>query len=477
MMAIKRSISLTLSTLILFATPALAQTQNQPQPEHPEYLELDGNIGVLHDLYPNHWAYNAVKYLVHELKIMPPRTPDQFRGDDNLTRYEVAEIFYRAIKKIERAGGKDLKRLSQTKTNALVDVDQKNLAIVNSIVNDYGIMKTFNGNTFRGRTVNDYGTMKNKGGSLFHGNATVTRYEIAFELYNYFNLIEKKHPNTCPIYNRNRAYQLRDLDSRHWAYRAVKNIVDRYQIMDGHTDFKFRGRDVLTRYQAAAVIRNFVEYIDFCLVPMNKKTKPTPPKAKKPLSRVDIRLGGSLRMSSSTKSVGQQGMLYGPEAEAKLWWPKLGWTRFGLEGDGSWLLYDQSHFNINNRLKAGGNINWRLLGNDSDEDVSLYLGAGYEYFQMNFSGANQSSHGPRAKVGFEVPVFSWFSLFAEDTFSYYFFTSPTGIQWKNELFTGVTIPAYTNFSVQLGFADSRYNSVQGTSFGDSGGKVNLRVRW
>lgn len=451
--------------MMLLSTPTLAQ---QPEIQNDSW-ELAANMVNLTDVSPNHWAYNAVKFLVQELNVMSPKTSSSFMGNSSLTRYELANVFYRAMRRLEQESGQDFSKLSTNQNKSIPDAGS-DFTAVNAVVNKYGIMQLIQGK--------------------FHGNLPISRYEIAFELANYFTLIEKSTSgkSACNISDRSRASQLRDLNPGHWTYKAVKSIIDHHQLMDGDTNNTFRGDQPLNRYEGAAVIAKFVKYVDKCYKPLIPRPTaiPTPvatptPRMKKPLSITDLRLGGSLRFAESTINAGKQGMLYGPEADLKVWFPKWGWTRFGLGVDSNWHLFDQNDFKTNNRIKAGGNLNWRLFGNDSDEDASLYLGAGYEYFRIGTT----ASHGPRGTLALEIPVFSWFSLFAEDTFSYYLFKDADGMTWKNELFAGITIPAYTNFSVQLGFTDTRYarstapdfSNLLGTGFGDSGGKANLRFRF
>ena len=55
----------------------------------------------------------------------------------------------------------------------MVDVDAEYADVVNTVVNDYGIMQPMPGKRFM-------------------GNEPISRYEIAFELYNYFVLIENQ---------------------------------------------------------------------------------------------------------------------------------------------------------------------------------------------------------------------------------------------------------------------------------------------
>ena len=130
---------------------------------------------------------------------------------------------------------------------------------------------------------------------------------------------------------------------------------------------------------------------------------------------------------------------------------------------------------------AGGGLNWRILGADSDEDVSLVLGVGYDY--MSFMGTDYSyaNHGPRGKVGLEIPVGPYFSIVGRNAFTYFPFKNAginDNVTWKNDAFVGVTIPAYTLFAVELGYRDTRY-MLDGnqTMFGNMGGELNLRFRF
>lgn len=53
-----------------------------------------------------------------------------------------------------------------------------------------------------------------------------------------------------------RAYvdDMRDVRSDHWAYNAIKELVDRYDVMSGFPDNTFRGARTFTRYEAAAAL-------------------------------------------------------------------------------------------------------------------------------------------------------------------------------------------------------------------------------
>ncbi|MFN8578613.1 MAG: S-layer homology domain-containing protein [Candidatus Sericytochromatia bacterium] len=47
---------------------------------------------------------------------------------------------------------------------------------------------------------------------------------------------------------------MQDIRSEHWAYNAIKNLVEKYDIMSGFPDNTFRGARTFTRYEAAAAL-------------------------------------------------------------------------------------------------------------------------------------------------------------------------------------------------------------------------------
>lgn len=463
----------------------------------PAAFQVAVKMDDLSDVPSDHWAYNAVKILVEELDIMPTKSANEFKGNDILTRYELAQVFHSAVKKLEAFSGKDLRRLSDTNDPdiEMVDLDSDQASTVNAIVNEYAIMQPMPGRRFM-------------------GNEPISRYEIAFELYNYFTLLEN-HGTTPVLARRDRASQVQDLPADHWATKAVKDILDKYQIMDGYPDNSFRGGKSLTRYEAAATLREFIRYVDTYLIPLvpapTPEPTPTPtPMAtplptptpvpaptKVPVKKLDIRIGGDVKTSRAllaNGNPGETGLLYGPNASLD-WLPlSLGdYNHFGLDLHGDWMMYEGGKFkapqidtngqplttDLSSRLTVGGGLIWRLQG--SAQDVGLTVGVGYDYlklFGVNYSYAN---HGPRGRIDLEIPIGSWFSFVARDAFTYFIGASPNvsdNLQWKNEAFLGVTIPAYSLFSVEVGYKDTRYMlGGNSTIFGDIGGELNLRFRF
>jgi hypothetical protein len=250
----KNLLKIWISSFVLLTVSTATGYAAQTKPQSYQLAAM--NPDDILDLPKNHWAYNAVKVLVADLKIMPLKSANQFKGDDLLTRYDLADIFYRAIKKLEAVSGKDLHKAGGPPPTELVDVKPAYKEAVDAIVNEYKIMLPMPG-------------------KKFWGDDPLNRYGIAFELYNYFLLLESLGNGSAPV-RRDRISQLKDLKADHWATKAITEIVDKYQIMDGYPDQSFRGGKRLTRYEGAAIIREFMRYVNNYLIPIDSSPTASP---------------------------------------------------------------------------------------------------------------------------------------------------------------------------------------------------------
>ncbi|MGV3522627.1 MAG: S-layer homology domain-containing protein [Candidatus Sericytochromatia bacterium] len=490
----KKVIGMLLATTVITAVPMNASfAQDQAS------YQVAVNMSDLIDVPQDHWAYDAVRVLVEELEVMMPKTSNMFKGQDLMTRYELAEVFYRATKKMEDISGKDLTVISDVPATEMVDVEADKQSVVNAVVNEYGIMQSMPGKRFM-------------------GNEPISRYEVAFELYNYFVLIESQ--GTQPVLTRrDRADELTDLPADHWATKAVREIVDKYQIMDGYPNETFQGGKRLTRYETAAVVREFIRYVDTYLLPLTPGETPAPtpmPTAmptprptpmptpipeptKVPFKPVDLRIGGDFKTSYTDAAQTTAGYLYGPNASLDWYFLPIGPTRLGIDLHGDMMFYDPLinpgsfkadkvdangqpfQTTLNSRATAGGGLVWRLLGGESAQDFGLSLGVGYDYMQLTGVNYAYSNHGPRGRLDIEIPIGSAFSIVGRNAFTYFIAPTagvPDNFMWKNDGFLGVSIPAYGVFALELGYKDTRYMlSGDNTLFGDIGGEANLRFRF
>lgn len=431
------------------------------------------HLDTLVDVKLKHWSYSALKYVVEDLGVMEPKTQTRFLGDKLATRYELATTFYNAVRGLEDISEKSLKIKQLNTESDFTDVNGENKSIVNSIVNEYGIMQLFPD-------------------SKFMGNREMTRYELAYDMNNYLSLLESKLGSNV-VENRNRAEELQDLNSNHWAYYAVKNIVDKYKIMDGYPQKVFGGDQKLTRYEVAALIRRFIEFVDKkvlfkpvvtiiptpvpTLVPTPIPTPmPTPTPTPVPtvlniLTNSDLKIGAglySLLNPSSNNSFSK----YDPgfKANLNLWFDKLG---FSINGE--YLADDKIMIKNASRLGLSSTLNYSILAPNKSNDLTFYAGAGLDY--NNFSGVEKSlnSGGVRLFANFEMPINKYSALNLNDSFSY-MFLGESG--WRNDLFVGVNVPIYENLSVLLGYNGTFYNLTNiATPNGQNGLEGNLKFKF
>ena len=117
----KQSLHLLIASSILLAMPTnYAALANQDQNDS---YKIAASMAALVDVPSTHWAYNAVKFLVEELGVMAPKSSNAFMGNSSLTRYELAEVFYRAMKRLEQQSGADLSEMSKKSAQGIPDAD------------------------------------------------------------------------------------------------------------------------------------------------------------------------------------------------------------------------------------------------------------------------------------------------------------------------------------------------------------------
>jgi len=167
----------------------------------------------------------------------------------------------------------------------------------------------------------------------------------------------------------------------------------------------------------------------------------------------------------------------GLSLDADLWFGK-----FGVGLNGEYLFGDDkltntsgtNTFQTTSRINGGITANYKILGSESAEDLSLFVGLGYNY--INWTGnANGSGHGIGGRFGVEYPINQYIALRFEDNFNYYL-ANNSG--WKNDIFAGITLPAYSLFSVELGYYGSLYSISGVTAFNSQNGlQLNARFRY
>ncbi len=452
------------------------------------------DIDTLEDVKKNHWSFSAIELIVQDLGIMSAKSTNKFAGDDTSTRYEVADAFVNAARKLESISGLDLKINAKKKKVPLIDVDIEHNNVVDEVINSYGLMQLIPG-------------------SKFMGNRAITRFELAYDLNNYLHLLEKvvAKKNKPEI---NRMEKLNDVRPGHWATEAVKDIVNKYQIMKGYPDNQFKGGNTLTRYELVAVLKKFIDYIDRYLIPIPKATSistaepmptplptpviipfqtpkqipfPTPsPDNRITLGMVDAKVGLMVNVSYSGPSTNNEiDTLSGPNANINIWFPKYNGLKFGLGLNGYFLSYGKilnQYHNVSNlrRSSIGLDFDWRILGFDYIDEQSLTLGIGYGMLQWSGAGYSYGNHGPKARISYEYPIIPFLSIFADEQFHFMLgensqFTDQ--LLWINDFVIGINIMAINQISLQIGYKDSRFSLGKSEVFGDIGGIANIRFRY
>lgn len=110
---------LSIIILLLLATPVIAQelpqvdwddlinndnlTTKNYNHNQTAYNAIPGNLSNIHDDIPyDHWAYQTVKDLTTQYKIMIGFPDGKFKGNKPLTRYELAQVLAKTLNIIER---------------------------------------------------------------------------------------------------------------------------------------------------------------------------------------------------------------------------------------------------------------------------------------------------------------------------------------------------------------------------------------
>lgn len=67
-----------------------------------------------------------------------------------------------------------------------------------------------------------------------------------------------------------KAAQLVDVSPNHWAFTAIKNLMEKYKVMAGYPDMTFRGTKPVSRYELAAALNAILEKLDRPTVDQDK---------------------------------------------------------------------------------------------------------------------------------------------------------------------------------------------------------------
>ena len=214
---------------------------------------------------------------------------------------------------------------------------------------------------------------------------------------------------------------------------------------------------------------------------------PTPtPDFRTPLRMVDVRGGFLVKASTSGTSTNNEiDTLIGPFGKLNVWFPKFNNERLGVGINTYLLSYGQilnQYHNVSNlkRSTVGVDANWRVLGADYEDDTSVSVGVGYGLVQWSGANYTYSTSGPKTRILFEYPIIPYLSLIGDEQFQFMISKDnrfAEQLAWTNELFLGVNVMALSQFSVQIGYMDTRFSLGKADIYGDVGLIVLGRFRY
>ncbi len=206
------------------------------------------NSKELVDISKKHWAYNSVVKTVDTYKVMSCFVDHTFRGEDNVTRFELSIPILRLVKYLETNKRTSLKRLADEpadKYNRFSDIDKNdsNFLTLAELKNDYQIV------------------LLPPDQEKFSGKTLVTRYELAYSINCILASINNKNKASNPYKAEKNINDSIADNKSDWIKNSVKLVSDN-NIMSLNAKKEFNGNDIITRYELANSLNNLIEYID-----------------------------------------------------------------------------------------------------------------------------------------------------------------------------------------------------------------------
>lgn len=196
------------------------------------------------DISQKHWAYSAVVDMVDNYQIIGGFPDHTFRGNKQVNRFELIACTYKMLTKLEKLYNINLKG-SASYNIIIVDVPVPHWAYsaVQETINSYHVP-----------------THELKGG-IFGGEELINRYELAYTLVNFLQLIERVS-NKIIDAQIDVSRKLQDLDENFWPTTNVKLAIDRYGVMNVFDNSTFRGNNTITRYELVAGFKKLVQIVE-----------------------------------------------------------------------------------------------------------------------------------------------------------------------------------------------------------------------
>lgn len=170
------------------------------------------------DVPAGHWAYNAVTKLVSS-GINKGYGDGTFRGDRNITRYEVATMIAKILANKSNNFGGDVNNFSDVPSGHWASNSVK-------LSSATGIIKGYSDGRFR-------------------GDRNITRYEMAAMVS---RLISRGNNISTTD-----AMPFMDVPEGHWASDFIKDLATK-GLIEGYRDGTFRGDRNITRYETSIML-------------------------------------------------------------------------------------------------------------------------------------------------------------------------------------------------------------------------------
>ncbi|MBE7013586.1 MAG: S-layer homology domain-containing protein [Ruminococcaceae bacterium] len=194
----------------------------------PKYPEISGETSIssgLNDLASVPWAKDAINYLYSE-KIVSGQAEGVFAPMNNITRSEIVKMLVMAFGEYD-----------STATTAFYDLQ-------NHWANSY-VASAYNKGYVVGKSDTEFGA-----------NDYITRQDTAVILYRMMQINDK----TPAIFNITKTFTDHK-DISDYAVRGVE-MLSEYGIINGFSDGTFKPQNLLTRAEAAVLIKNFLDYVN-----------------------------------------------------------------------------------------------------------------------------------------------------------------------------------------------------------------------
>ncbi len=194
----------------------------------PKYPEISGETSIssgLNDLASVPWAKDAINYLYSE-KIVSGQAEGVFAPMNNITRSEIVKMLVMAFGEYD-----------STAATAFYDLQ-------NHWANSY-VASAYNKGYVVGKSDTEFGA-----------NDYITRQDTAVILYRMMQVNDK----TLTVENITKSFTDHK-DISDYAVRGVE-MLSEYGIINGFSDGTFKPQNLLTRAEAAVLIKNFLDYVN-----------------------------------------------------------------------------------------------------------------------------------------------------------------------------------------------------------------------